>query len=385
MKIVRFLFIAFAFVLFVAPVFATSGVDTRIEELKAKISQLQREENTLSKQISLLDSNIALTTLKITNIKDAITKLSGEIDELATEIERIEVLLTKRSELVLRRIPATYKRQVAPQFGVLLFSQNFSDFLTRMKYLAIVQEQDAQLLFQLKATQNHFGERKALREEKRATQQQLQKQLEQENNKLLAQKREKQTLLAETKNSEVIYQKLLAQALAEQGAIKSAISEALKLLKRGEGNSVSAGDTIALVGNSGAPDCSTGAHLHFSILKDDVVQNPANYLRNTSIAWENQPDGPFSFSGDWDWPISSPRITQGFGMTYWARLGWYGGNIHDGIDIASQDPIIKAPRSGRIIRGATSCDNPRIAGVSTLKYAAIAHDDGVVTIYLHVQ
>ena len=195
MKIVGGIILALALLLFALPVFAQSDVDKRIEELKQKINELQSQENTLAKQISLLDSNIALTTLKITNIKDAIVKLSGEIDELTTEIERIEVLLTKRSELVLRRIPATYKRQVIPQFGLLLFSQNFSDFLARVKYLATVQEQDAELLFQLKATQNHFGERKALREEKRAKQLTLQKELEAENRKLTTQKKEKQNLV----------------------------------------------------------------------------------------------------------------------------------------------------------------------------------------------
>ena len=278
MRFIRFFILAFALFCLTTPVFAqTSDADKRIEELRQKITELQSQENTLAKQISLLDSNIALTTLKIGNIKDAISKLSTEIDELADEISRIEALLTKRSELVLRRIPETYKRQVTPQFGILFFSQNFSDFLARIKYLSTVQEQDAQLLFQLKATQNHFGERKELREEKRTTQVALQKQLEDENRKLVSQKRDKQILLTETKSSEATYQKLLAQALAEKQALERAIVDAVKV------GPVSSGDPIGIVGNTGYPGCSTGAHLHFEIRKNGGWVDPGGYLSNKTV------------------------------------------------------------------------------------------------------
>lgn len=351
----------------------------KICELTNKITELQGQENTLSKQITLLNSQIALTTLKITSTRNNIEKLSSEITDLNNEIDRLEELLTKRTQLVLRRIPESYKRQVTPRFGLLLFSQNFSDFISRVKYLTTVEKDDTELLFQLKATQNNFSERKKLREDKKKEQEALNKELQEENRQLAQQKRDKQALLTQTRNSESVYQMLLAQARAEQSAIKSAINQVLKLLKEGGGDPISSGETVGLIGNSGSPDCSTGAHLHFSVLKDDVAQNPANYLRNISVSWENQPDDPFSFSGDWDWPISSPSITQGFGMTYWARLGWYRGNIHDGIDMVSSSTIIKAPRAGRIIHGSTVC------GVSTLKYAAIAHDNGIISVYLHVQ
>ena len=167
-------------------------IDQKIEELKNKITDLQSQENSLSKQISILNSNIELTTLRIDTIRMAIDKLSKEIDELADEIQRLEVLLIKRLELMLHRIPETYKRQVSPSFGVLLFSRDVSDFISRMKYMNRVQEEDAMLLVQLKATQNNFGERKFTREKKKTQQEVLKKQHEEEQKKLERQKKEKQ-------------------------------------------------------------------------------------------------------------------------------------------------------------------------------------------------
>ncbi len=354
----------------------TGGVDSRIVELQNKIRELQNEENSLAKQIQLLDSNISLTTLKIGNIQSAIGKLSKEIDELVGEIDRIEELLTRRSELVLRRIPATYKRQVAPKFGIILLGQNVSDLLSRVKYLASVQEQDAQLLFQLKATQNHYGERKNLREEKLKEQQELQRQLEAENRRLASQKREKQILLNETRSSEATYQKLLAQALAEKQALDRALLEAVKV------GPVSTGDPIAIVGNTGFPGCSTGAHLHFEVRKNNVWVDPSGYLSSKTVIDEQSGGNNTLGSGGWPWPLADTiRLTQRFGQTPYSWRYSYSGGIHTGFDMVSTtSDIIRAPKEGTLYSSSQSCGSSSI-----IKIKYIDHGDGILSFYLHVQ
>lgn len=378
MTIVRYLLLGIASLLFVANVAAQSSgeVDNRISELQKKIVELQSQENTLSKQIKLLDSNIALTTIKVANIQDAIGKLTTEISELAVEIERIEVLLTKRSELVLRRIPATYKRQVAPNFGVLFLSQNFSDFLSRIKYLSAVQEQDAQLLFQLKATQNHFGTRKDLREEKRAEQEKLERQLQAESRALVVQKREKQVLLDETRSSESTYQKLLSQALAEKQALERAIVDAVKI------GPVAQGDPIAIVGNSGYPGCSTGSHLHFEIRKNNSWTDPNGYLSSKNVIDEQSGGNSTIGGGGWAWPLSDTiRLTQHYGKTPYSWRYAYSGGIHTGFDMVStSSDIIRAPKEGTLYSSSQPCGSSSI-----IKIKYIDHGDGVLSFYLHVQ
>ncbi len=360
----------------------TADVQNKIEEYQRKITELQSQENSLSKQINLINSQIGLTTLRIASIKDGIDKLSTEIEELNDEIDRLEVLKTKRLELVLHRIPETYKRHRAPQFGIVLFSQNVMDFLTRVKYLSHVQAEDAELYKQLQNTQDTYGERKDLREDKKKQHESLKAQMEDQSRQLDRQKREKQVLLEQTKSSEIVYQQLLAQALAEKLALERALKEGIKL---GE---VKRGDVIGLVGNTGwhqNPNlsCSTGKHLHLEVRKNSSWVDPGGYLSSKTIRDEQYGTDVTLGSGNWSWPISDPiRLTQKFGHTPYSSIYTYSGGIHTGYDMVStSSDLIRAPADGTSYRSSQLCKT----GGNIINIVYIDHGDGVISFYLHVQ
>lgn len=379
MKILRSLSICIIFFVVavgIAHAQGSSDVQKTIDELTRKVAELQGQEKSLSQKITLLTSQIALTTLRVSSIKDSISKLDSEIVELNDEIDRLETLKTKRLELVLHRIPESYKRNISSDFGVLLFSRNFSDFLTRIKYLARVQAEDSALYKQLQNTQDTYGERKDLREKKKVQNELLKKQFEQQSHELDQQKREKQILLDQTKNSETVYQRLLAQALAEKTAIEQALINSVSL------GPVKEGDPIALVGNSGYPGCSTGAHLHFEIRKNNAWTNPAEYLSSKSIIDDQNGGNATVGSGSWAWPLSDTvRITQYFGKTPYSWRYTYSGGIHTGIDmISTSGNVIRAPKDGTLYASSEACGSG-----SVIKIKYIQHADNVVSFYLHVQ
>ena len=351
-----------------------------ISLLSKKVSELGDQKKTIANQIAQFDSQIKITLLKITDAEATIAQLEKEIGVLGFRIGYITDSVSKLEELLKHRIVVTYQQSNISNLEIMLSANDLSDFLQRMQYLRIVQENDRRTLAELQTTKANYANQKDDREEKQA-------QIEESKQKLLGlktsldqQKIEKQKFLEITKNDETRFQQLLAQALAEKKAISAAFSEAISRLNSGEGESISEGQTIATVGNSGAPTCSTGPHLHFMVTKDGSTQDPANYLKDVSPGWDN-PDPRSSYTGAWNWPISDPTVNQIYGKSYYViNFGWYGGGIHDGIDMDGGSSI-QAPRSGKLIVGSTYC------GSSVLKYAAVKHSDdpSIITLYLHIK
>lgn len=376
----KFLIVIFSAVVILAPVQVfgqdNSDLDNRIRELKQKIAELQSQENTLSKEIGKVNIEIQIQTFNIESKRSAITRLAGEADQLNDQINRLEVLLNKRLELWLRRIPEAYKRQTLSQFGMMFFGKDFQDFLLRVKYISSVQTQDTNTLRQLKETQRNFSERKQLREDKKAEQEVLKIQLEQAVKELEKQKRTKQSLLEQTKNSEATYQTMLAQALAEKQAVDRALVEGVKV------GPVKKGDPIALFGNTGYPGCSTGAHLHFEVRKNGSWVNAEGYLNSRDVADQQNGGRSTIGSGGWDWPLEGDIVvTQRYGQTPYSWRYAYSGGIHTGLDmISNSSAVIRAPADGTLFSSSQACGSSSI-----IKIKYIEHADQTVSFYLHVQ
>ncbi len=224
-----------------------------------------------------------------------------------------------------------------------------------------------------------FDEQKQLKEKKQNELAVKKAQLSKQQDQLKKQKADQQFLLKQTQNDEARYQSELAKTLSELQAIQSILA--------GQGNetkvrTVQEGDMIASI-ISGASACSTGTHLHFEVSRGGAMANPAEFLRSADITWNNQPDGSFGFNGSWRWPLSDPaRITQGYGMTYYAAVKRsYGGAPHTGIDMLSKngDLGVKAVKPGTLYRGSIKC------GGGLLRYVRVEHSgENISTYYLHV-
>jgi len=403
-SLLKFLFICFFLVVFSYPllkkqILAEECRQVTEEELNSKnsdqaaqllrdvekacqdgINNLQGQQKTLASAITFLDNKIYLTTTQIAATEQKLKILAKEIDSLSNKIEVLNKTIAEVSTILSSRIEATYKRGKIKPVYLLFSSQGFSNFLTRLKYLKVAQTNDRQLLYKMEESKLTYDQQKKLKEEKQAEQQTLQTQLVSQKANLAQQKVAKEELLKITKNEEKRYQQLLAAARAEIEALQSIIAGQGDEVKVGD---IKEGDKIASI-IVGASPCSTGTHLHFEVVKNESHNNPASYLKSISVEWDNcwlgDCDSPFSFSGSWNWPINGkPRITQGYGMTAYARWGAYGGGPHTGIDMVSDDLILKAVKEGTLYRGSIAC------GGGTLRYVKVEHKDSdVATYYAHV-
>lgn len=341
----------------------TGDLSQRIACYESNIKTLSNSSKTLSSQISQFDSQIKLTTLKITQTEEQISLLSGRIDQL-------EGSLGSLTNAYSERVVETYKMgRVGDPFYLLISSSDLNEAFSRYSYLKKIQEADKSLLDRLQKAQDTYKEEKVSQED-------LQNQLETQQKQLNSQKLSKKLLLDQTKNDEKKYQALLAQALAERAAIERALVSGTKV------GPVKAGDPIALVGNSGYPGCSTGKHLHFEIRKNGNWTDPTYYLQNKSVNDEQVGGTANMGSGNWQWPIQDTvRVTQHYGLTPYSWRYSYSGGIHTGIDMVSTtSDVIRAPMDGNLFKSSQSC-----GASSTINIAYIEHNDGTITLYLHVQ
>lgn len=360
------------------------------EELKRKLAELDKQEKTLKNQLAIFDNQISFTTIRIEqnqkrlqDKEEELEALKADIGGLENRINRLGESLDFQNKVFRERARAAYKSGSPSSLQIIFGGQSLSEAITRFKYLKVLENQDRRLIAQMKLTRENYQEQKKVLEQKKAEAEQLKLQIQTEKNQLEVQRAElqrqrteKDYLLKITQADEKRYQELLRQAQAEREAIERAITSlALK-----DGVAVKAGDPIAVMGNSGYPNCSTGTHLHFEVRKNGTYENPAGYLSEHAVTYDDQVS-TMSFAGSWRWPLSDPIIiSQEYGMSFWAKIGFYKGNPHTGIDMYTRGSyIITAPADGTLYKGSTAC------GGATLKYAAIDHGDGLFTYYLHIR
>jgi len=377
----------------------TTTVDVaKYQELTLKIQEYERildvlntTDKSLKTDLARIDNQMLLTQTKIAQAKTDIKRKEEELVLIGQDISTLQIKISRLADAVERqqetfdnRLQAQYKRStINPIFELFLSSRSFSEAISEIKYLKIAELNDQRLIIQMNNSREDYKDQTALLEQKKSDALTVKAQIEAEQqrltnleNDLVAESEQKKQLLIDTQNDEAKYQQLLAQAKAEQAAISQIFAGA----DFTNAKDVKAGDVIAVMGNTGAPSCSTGAHLHFEVHKDGVLQNAEDYLKNETLPFTDSPDSSTVNigNGDWDWPMKSPIVTQRFGKT--PHSYWYSGGVHTGIDMISNESyLIYTPTDGKMIKKSGTC------GSSTYNYVLIRHSDGVESLYLHVQ
>jgi len=343
--------------------------------LQDKINLLLGQAKTLVSQIAIMDSQINLTEARIEANKKEILDLTLDIDTTTKKISKLSDSLNKIAEILINRIVATYKAGRVQPLEILLSSSDASNLLAKLNYLRIARDHDKKLMVDVQQTKNDYTNQKDIYEEKKKKVENLKKQLEAYIDQLSQEKQGKKELLSQTQGSEENYQQLLAQARAEYEAIQGIVAGNGTETEIG---SINQGDTIATV-IQGVSCNSSGTHLHFTISRNSVAENPFNYLK--SVDYTNDSNGDvFNPSGSWDWPISPPiHFNQGYGITWFVNV-YHAYPFHNGIDIDGPSSSVKAVKNGTLFQGSYSGN-----GGCSLKYVRVHHaDDSLDTFYLHV-
>ncbi len=307
-------------------------------ELEKEIEKYQNELKTIGKQATSLSNTVK--TLEATEKKiNADIKLTEkniqttelDIETLILEIKIKEKSIGKNSIAIgetMREIDETDKLSLVE---TLLSFKSISDFMNNTENLFRFQNSLQDKLAENKEAKAELEKDKANAEFKKKELQSLIDELADKKTILQSNKKEQNKLLADTKSKESTYKTMLSE--------KQKLNDALN-------------DELA----------QYESQLKFALDK-------------TSI--------PKSGSGVLSWPLDKVFITQGFGMTDFAKSGAYNGKAHNGVDFrATIGTKIKSAGSG-IIKGVGDTDVV-CPGASWGKWVLIDHGNGLSTIYGHM-
>ena len=293
-------------------------------EYASKLKERQHKKATLQNELALLDNRIAKTELDIEDLTIDINLTQLEIkkteDSIRTKNEGIE-RSSSNLEVILRSL---YKEGDNNLLEILLLNENLSDFLVKVKYLEDINSGIRNALRVLESKKIALQEEKDDLAFKNDQLSKFNEELGERLETLEAEKKNKEIMLEETKNSEAKYQQLVQFAREEQ---KKAQQEILNY-------------------------------------EFDIRQKLAKIEKNKI---------QFNDNG-FIWPVTKNKITA-----YFHDKGYPYRHIfeHPAIDIrAKQGTVLRAAGSGYVARA-------RNAGRG-YSYIMIVHGDGLSTVYGHV-
>lgn len=324
-----------------------------IEELEQQIQDKQNQITELQRQIDVYQTAVKNKQGEALTLKNQINALKSKIGQLETEIKLtetqisqtnlkingLEINIAEKEENLhkerdgMREILRTINEYDKETFlEIMLKNQNFSDLLSQMQYAESLQEAIQGKIENIKNIKKDLEQEKNNSEIQKNILESFQNDLEQKQNSLSNQKSEKNYLLTKTKGEESRYQKLLNEIIKEKAAFSKEIQELERQILAAKGYSIRVQATqIPPVGT-------------------DIFKRPRGIL------------------------------TQGYGMTEFAKKGAYNEAPHNGVDFSSGagTPIIAATSGKVLAKG-----NNKGWG----NWIALVHPDyfNLVTLYAHMK
>ncbi len=312
-----------------------AALQKEIEELQKQLDQTGKDAKTLKNQISQLETTIKKlqTDTKITQKK--INSANLIIEELNIEIKGKEQEIYNSKNVLAEIIRNMEETESQSLVEILLANTSLSEFFDDLEHMEDFQSTIGANLQQLKTLKEDFQNQQAKKESEKNNLEDLQSQLADQQTLVQSQKNQKNTTLAETKNKEANYQKLLADRLAKQQALENEISAYEEQIR--------------------------------------VEIDPSSL--------------PKTGSGVLQWPLDNPVITQYFGNTPFATQNpqVYGGKGHDGIDLrAPVGTPIKAARLGVVTAIGNTVSYCRGYQIGYGGWVLIQYDNNISTFYVHL-
>ena len=330
---------------FTAQAATLEELQNNIQLIKQKISRLEQQSQLYRKTIHQKEQTVSTLQEKIALFKSRIQKLQNDllltkeqiklkelsIQDTQANINKTFLEIEKKKQVIASLIKEIDHYDQKSLLVSILGGEKMSKFLDQTYNLSLIHKNLKQNLDELKQMKSALEVKKQISERQKQSLEELQRRVLIQEYALKQEQAKKQHVLIRTQGEEKKYRALLQQTLAQKTALLREMAQVEK----------------------------------------EVVRRK-NFLYYSQIN-KIPPPGTKLFR----WPEDHPILTQGYGMTAFAKTGVYGGAGHNGIDMsAGLGSPIRAAADGQIL----------VSGYNRGwgNWVAIKHLNGMVTLYAHM-
>ncbi len=313
-----------------------ADIEQEIARYEAQLNEVGAEKQTLQKAIRELDLSRKKVQADIQATEQKISTTDLEITELEREIAIKDLEIARDRDAIAASLRTLDQLERDTPVELVLGYRTFADLWDDIASYEQLRESFRDDVRSLTALKAEYQRTKDRTNEKRAILGSLHHELSGQQATLDQTRSHKNNLLGTTKNKEAGYQQLLAEKRRAHAQFESDIAQLEQALQ--------------------------------------VILDPTAF--------------PAKGSKVLTWPVASPVVTQGFGLTDFARTGAYGyengqPKPHRAIDLraAIGTPILAA--LGGTVRGAFDMDS--IPGCRSYgQWILVEHQNGLSTLYTHL-
>jgi len=311
--------------------------NSKIKKLEEEIKIYEKEietvggkAKTLESAVKVLDINQKKIGTEIKKTETDIQKTNLTITSIGGEIGDIESKIELNSTAIAKALSDMRQRDEESLIENFLTNKSIAEILDEYESISQFQQKVRDQSKQLALYKKDLSDKKTITEREQKKLVNLKTGLNDQNQILAINKKEKSTLLANTKNKEAEYKKILAARKAEKERFEKELFEFESQLK--------------------------------------IAINPKSY--------------PSPRKGILSWPLDDIYITQRFGRTV-DSVRLYRSGTHNGVDFrASRGTPVKAALNGVVV-GVGNTDAQK-GCYSYGKWILISHPNGLSTLYAHL-
>ncbi len=313
-----------------------TDLDKKKKAIQSELNSIKNDKNQELVYKDKLQEDIDITQSEISTLNSLIADLESQVAAKQAEINELQAKLDAQLDKFKMRLRVMYEEGDSSYLDVLLSSESYYSFLTRLEVITSIVERDNAMIDEMKETYTQLAAAKAEIEQNLSDTESAKASVVEKQRELESKKAESQSIIDKLSQDEEYLKQQYAEA---EKAAANAQAELKKLMAEAE-----AAAAAAAKKNSSSGKATT-----------TVTQ----YV-----------------GGEFGWPCPGySTITSEFGMRYHPVLRV--NKVHTGIDIsAPKGASVVAANAGTVITAKTN----KAYG----NYVVINHGGGKATLYAHM-